>query len=147
MIRYVLSCACGHAFEGWFKSSAAFDRQAKRKLVACPKCGGSTIKKAPMAPRIAGRRKGSETPLPEAVPSERERARRQMIEVMRDLRREIEAKAEYVGDGFAEEARRIHYDEARARGIYGEASREDAQDLIEEGIMVVPLPTLPEEHN
>jgi hypothetical protein len=147
MIKYALTCGCGHAFEGWFKSSAAFDRQARRKLVACPRCGGSDIRKAPMAPRIAGRRKGAETPLPEAVPTERERARRQMVEVMRELKREVEAKAEYVGADFAEEARRIHYDEARARGIYGEASRQDAQELIEEGIMVVPLPILPEEHN
>jgi hypothetical protein len=74
--------------------------------------------------------------------------RQQMLmKMMRELRKQVEQNADYVGDQFAEEARRIHYKEAEQRGIYGEATREDAEALVEEGIEVHPLPVLPEEGN
>jgi hypothetical protein len=70
-----------------------------------------------------------------------------MIEMVREIRRNVEENAEYVGGRFAEEARKIHYEESEHRGIYGEASPDEAEALIEEGIAVHPLPRLPEDGN
>jgi hypothetical protein len=70
-----------------------------------------------------------------------------MIEMLRRLRRHVEETAENVGGRFPEEARKIHYGEAEARGIYGEASPDDVEALLEEGVEIHPLPVLPEERN
>ncbi len=134
MIKYRLVCSAGHEFEGWFQSSAAFDTQAKKKQVSCLACGSSAVTKAVMAPRINA---NSST---EVAPAD-------VAQRMRDLRDKLVANSEYVGPQFAEEARRIHYEEADARGIYGEATLKDALDLHEEGIAVLPLPQMPEDHN
>ena len=156
MIRYRLNCKKGHQFEGWFASSTAFDRQAKRGDVTCPRCGTSKVSKALMAPSIAkgGKPKrraknvsdqpGTETTKPD---TQRVAAHKELASAMRKLRAEIEAKSEYVGTRFPEEARKIHYEESPARGIHGEATAEEAKSLSEEGIEFFPLPTLPEDHN
>ena len=153
MIRYRLKCRRGHEFEGWFSGSAAFDREAKQGRVACPTCGTSKVSKALMAPRIAktGKSKRSaksvEPPRPEPPKPETQRvaAHGELAAAMRKLRAEIEAKSEYVGSRFPEEARKIHYEESR--GIRGEATAEEAKSLSEEGIEFFPLPVLPEDHN
>lgn len=157
MIRYKLECDRRHGFEAWFSNSAAFDKQAKRGLVTCPKCGSDRVTKALMAPSIAkgGRKRKSaekvpEPSLPQPPPAEmthRVAAHGQLAAAMRKLRTEVEAKSEYVGPRFPEEARKIHYEEAPARGIYGEATTEEAQALSEEGIEFFPLPILPEDQN
>ncbi len=154
MIRYRLKCRRGHEFEGWFSGSAAFDREAKQGRVACPTCGTSKVSKALMAPRIAkgGKpkrsAKGVEPPRPEPKPeTQRVAAHGELATAMRKLRAEIEAKSEYVGSRFPEEARKIHYEESPARGIRGEATAEEAKSLSEEGIEFFPLPVLPEDHN
>jgi hypothetical protein len=155
MIRYTLSCARGHRFDGWFKTSASCESQAKRGLVACPTCGTTKVQKAIMAPSVKSpkRREGrakAAAPAPMTMnkqAAERISAQREMAEILRRIRSEVEAKAEYVGDRFAEEARKIHYDETPARGIYGEATVADAQALADEGIEVMPLPMLPEDRN
>jgi hypothetical protein len=134
MIKYSLTCDAGHEFEGWFKSSAAFDVQAKKKQITCAICGSSTVSKAIMAPRIA-----SGSPKAKAQPD--------AIGQLRALREKVVANAEYVGHRFADEARKIHYDEAGHRGIYGEATHQEAKDLVDEGISVFPLPALPEDKN
>jgi hypothetical protein len=146
MIKYRLECGKGHAFEAWFRNSADYDRQAAKGQISCPSCGSSDIAKALMAPRIATKRR-AEPRQPPAAPGDRQRLQGELIRVMQDIRREVEAKAENVGRRFAEEARRIHYEEAPARGIYGEATPVEAQELTEEGIVVVPLPPLPEDAN
>jgi hypothetical protein len=162
MIKYSLECKKGHAFDGWFASSEAFDKQAKRKLVSCTACGSTDVKKALMAPRIAGtrqnkqsadpapksRRKTAVTPSPSPLmATELPEPQKQLLEVMRNLRKEVEANAEYVGSNFAEEARKIHHEEVPARGIYGEATPEEAKALHDEGVAVYPLPLLPEDKN
>ncbi|HLJ63640.1 MAG TPA: DUF1178 family protein [Stellaceae bacterium] len=129
MILFKLKCAARHEFEGWFRDNAAFERQSARHLITCPHCGDQAIEKAPMAPRL-GRAK--EQPSPESV-----------ARALRELRHEIEAKMENVGDRFAEEARRIHYGEAKARGIFGDATDDEARDLADEGIEVARIPWLP----
>jgi hypothetical protein len=142
VIRYSLSCADGHAFEAWFADSAAYEAQKATGIVACPVCGSFDVGKALMAPSVSTARKKDSVRLAANVPE-----RDETVAVLRKLKKHLTENADYVGPRFAEEARRIHYDEAEKRGIYGEASREDARALAEEGIEFHPLPMLPEEHN
>jgi hypothetical protein len=149
MIRYRLICERRHEFDAWFASSGTFDRQAKRKLISCPRCGSEKVEKALMTPRVASSKQSTRSRRPEAPESEPQRvaAHRELADAMRKLRSQIEAKSEYVGPRFPEEARKIHYEETPARGIHGEATREEAQSLREEGIEFFPLPVLPEDQN
>ena len=161
MIKYSLQCNKGHRFDGWFASGDAYDKQAKRKLVTCPVCGSDGVQKSVMAPRIAGtrqnkladapvtkRRRGKpQVAAPELMAAQLPAAQKALLEAMRNLRKEVEANAEYVGPKFADEARKIHHEEAPARGIYGEATPEEAKALHEEGVTVYPLPVLPEDKN
>ena len=155
MIRYRLNCRKGHEFEGWFASGAAFDRQAKQGRLACPTCGSRKIAKALMTPRIAKTAKSKRAPKTREAPAEemskpqmhRVAAHAELAAAMRKVRAEIEAKSDYVGPWFPEEARKIHYEETPARGIYGEATADEAKALSDEGIEFFPLPSLPEDHN
>ena len=155
MIRFSLACDQGHAFESWFPSGASFDAQCKRGLVSCPICGSTGVGKGLMAPAIgtpAGRRErpvdASDSPAapaqPVAILSEREQALRAM---MRAVREHVTKTADYVGPGFAAEARRMHFGEVPHRSIYGEADPGEAKALVEEGIEVHPLPRMPEDRN
>ena len=147
MIRYDLICDKGHQFDGWFRDSAAYDEQAGHGLVACTACGSRKVEKQLMAPGIPAKvNRGNDAPVKMAAGSIDPRAQ-MLMKMMRELRRNVEENAEYVGDKFAEEARKIHYAEAEKRGIYGEATADDATALIEEGIEVHPLPRLPEDGN
>jgi hypothetical protein len=151
MIRYDLLCAAEHAFDGWFRDSAAYETQAGAGEVICPVCGSADVRKAIMAPGIASRTRAPGTHAvpdrpPDTMFAGQDDARAQrLLAAMRELRRHVERNAEYVGERFPEEARQIHYQEAEKRGIYGEASREEAATLLEEGIEVHPLPRLPED--
>lgn len=149
MIRYRLQCEKHHEFEAWFKSSDDYDRQAKSRLVACPQCGSVKVTKALMAPNVStGRaRSQGEVALANAEATAQAEKRREFLRLMRQLRAEIEKNAEFVGRRFAEEARKMHYDEVEKRGIYGEATMEEARELLEEGIEFFPLPRLPEDQN
>lgn len=142
MIKYSLVCRDGHEFEGWFQDGAAYEAQVARAQIACPHCGSNAVDKAIMAPAIAKRaeRDGKAAPETSSPPSEHH-------QILRRIRDEIRAKAEYVGPRFAEEARRIHFDESEPRGIYGEASIEEAQGLAEDGIPFLPVPRLPDDLN
>jgi len=161
MIRYSLVCEHGHAFESWFADSAAYDRQAKRKLVACPHCGSAKVEKAIMAPRLASSKKRKtavEAPAPEAptpgaaaaVPAPVAMISPQEREVrskLKELRDHLIKNADNVGSKFPEEARKMHYGETEHRSIYGVASPEEATELADEGIEFHPLPILPDERN
>ena len=147
MIHYDLICDQGHAFDGWFRDSAAYDAQAERGLVSCSVCGSAKVSKQLMAPGIpvkSNRKSDAATPVVSAPVDPR---LAELMKVMREMRKHVEENAEYVGDKFAEEARKIHYEEADARGIYGQATPDEAKALIEEGIAVHPLPRLPEDGN
>lgn len=139
MIRYALVCGRGHSFEAWFGSSRAYDEQAEAHAVACPECGSTEVSKAPMAPYVPKRR--AEAPRPKRA------ERRKSYAMLRQLREEMTAHSDYVGEAFPEEARKIHFDEAPPRSIHGEATLEEAKALTEEGIPVRPLPPLPEDEN
>lgn len=144
MIVYKLACDKGHSFEAWFKDSATYDRQEKRKMLACAVCGSSRVRKAPMAPRINSSR-GKDVdngPASYANDPEMKRAAALMKELA-ELRRHVEKNADYVGPKFAEEARKMHYGEKERRNIYGEASTKEARELADEGIEFARIPWLP----
>lgn len=164
MIRYALNCDKGHNFESWFQNSAAYDKQRKRALVTCPVCGSAKVEKAMMAPRLAahvGPGDNAElplpalpnpAPLPAPIPPKGAMAmmapgERELRQKLKELRDHITKNASYVGNSFPEEARKIHYGEAERRSIYGEASPDEAKDLLEEGIEFHPLPILPDDQN
>jgi hypothetical protein len=135
MILFKLKCSAEHEFEGWFRDGATYERQAKRGLISCPTCGDTAIEKAPMAPRLARSAAPEQAPPPPSP--------EQLHRMLQRLRRHVETTCDYVGERFAEEARRIHHGEADARGIYGEASDNESQALADEGIEVARLPWVP----
>jgi len=155
MIHYQLRCAQEHEFDGWFKDSAAFERQAKRGLVECPNCGNTSVTRALMAPAVP--RKGNTLPEPipatpaPAQPVQEAKARQvakgripaQVVAMLQRVRAEIEQNCDYVGPEFAEEARKIHRGESDARGIYGETTEAEAEALAEEGIEIASVPWVP----
>jgi hypothetical protein len=129
MIRFTLRCTAKHEFEGWFRNGDAFEAQQKAGEIACPTCGDTRVEKALMAPNI-GR---SHRNVPALSPA-------QMRAALLELRRQVESKCDYVGERFAEEARKIHYGEADPHGIYGEATLDESRELAEEGITVGRIP-------
>ena len=152
MIHYQLRCADDHAFDGWFRDSAAFDAQAGAGMLSCPVCGTGSVSRALMAPAL-GRKRAAPAqvePAPAPPPPPAPAAPvaggglpdglRAMLQKMRA---EVEARCDYVGPGFADEARRIHNGESDARGIYGEATPEEAERLADDGIEVAQIPWVP----
>ncbi|HLS19285.1 MAG TPA: DUF1178 family protein [Paracoccaceae bacterium] len=163
MIRYSLRCAAGHNFESWFRDSAAFDQLAASNSLACAICGNSDVEKAIMAPALTGSERASPA-WEQSEPAAKDKAASAGIpnpdpqgaeqpqllsgtagrveQALTELRRYLAANADYVGRGFADEARRIHLGESDERAIWGEASPDEAKALSEEGIPVAPLPFL-----
>ena len=159
MILYRLACAREHAFESWFRDSAAYDGQRAAGLVTCPVCGSPDVDKALMAPALGrgARRQEAEPAAVEAAPvpaapasqpvalmSEKEQQLRAMI---RAVRAHVEAHSDYVGEDFATLARRMHEGEEEARAIHGEANADEVRALIEDEIEILPLPVLPDDRN
>ena len=146
MIVYDLTCPDGHVFEAWFKDSAAFDRQRRARQVACAVCGSMKIRKAPMGPRVARSVKPiaakADNSASYANDPSVERAQQLQAELAK-LRDHVEKNCDYVGEQFAEEARKIHYGESEARGIYGEATEKQASELTDEGVKIARVPWLP----
>jgi hypothetical protein len=142
LIRYSLSCEKAHEFEGWFSQSAEFDRQKASGFLTCPVCGSGEVSKVLMAPAVATSRQkeGTQALAVSAV-------QKQAMIKLKEAIQEIRASSEDVGERFHEEARRIHYGEAEARGIIGQASPVEVKSLIEEGIEIAPLPVLPDDAN
>jgi hypothetical protein len=159
MIKYALVCDKGHEFESWFADSAAFDKQAKRKLVTCPVCDSAKVEKAIMAPRLAATKKrktqvpaqpapaSADAPVPAAPVAMMSPQEQELRTKLKELREHLTKNADNVGKKFTEEARKMHYGEIEHRSIYGEATPEDAKELSEEGIEFHPLPILPDERN
>jgi len=153
MIVFDLTCDNGHPFEGWFGSSGDFSSQQEQGLLVCPQCGSADIIKAPMAPAVP--RKGnqgtarSQEMQIEEPPQEASRPVANAPlppEVAAALGKLAEAQAKalkdskWVGKEFAEQSRAMHYGERDHEAIHGEASLEDAKDLIDEGVQIAPLP-------
>jgi hypothetical protein len=153
MIHYQLQCGQAHGFDGWFKDSASFEKQAKRGLIECPECGATDVERALMAPALAKRDTSPaqieapspapepQAPAPEKVASVRLPA--QMLAALQRMRAEVEKNCNYVGPDFADQARAMHRGEVEAKGIYGETTEEQAESLAEEGINVAKIPWVP----
>ena len=149
MISYNLVCSDGHEFEGWFKNSAAYDEQANAGALTCPICGDARVTKAIMAPAVKtsvtkakGRAVVDVKTKPVPAPD-----RQKVHQFVAGFRKFVEENAEYVGNRFPEEARKIHYGETEERHIYGESTLAEAKELIEEGIDVAPMPPDPNDLN
>ena len=158
MIHYQLQCGAAHDFDGWFRDSAAYEDQARRGLLECPACGTRDVTRALMAPALG--RKGNAapaeatapppTPVPQPAPAAAggqmtvagEQLPAQLRAALQRMRGEVERNCDYVGPGFAAEARRIHNGEAAARGIYGEATPAEAEALADDGVAVSRIPWL-----
>lgn len=173
MIKFALGCEKDHEFDGWFPSNDEFARLRDKGLVDCPVCGSTKIQKLLMAPSVKTTKgktpvvvpmsEGS-TPPPAAasnippaggqimatkpnLPEMPAEIQKEVAQQIREIRKKIVENAENVGEKFSEEARKMHYGEKEQRGIYGTSSLEEAAELIEEGIEIVPLPALPEDKN
>jgi len=156
MIRYQLLCEHNHEFEAWFRDSAAYDEQAQQGEVQCPFCGNDNVRKAVMAPAIATSRKEEVENENQQVAIEAaekaaddlragtdpQEAAQMFMDVVAGLQKHVEDTCDYVGTDFADEARAIHYGDAEERGIYGEATAEQTEELRDEGIEVLSLPKL-----
>jgi hypothetical protein len=137
MIRYALVCEHEHDFEGWFGSSADYDDQYVRGLLECPVCGSKAVRKAIMAPSVAGTK--AQRGAPDPSPQQRE----MMMQAAQAVRQHVEDTFDYVGDTFAREARAIHEGRSEERPIYGEATPPEVRQLLEDGVSVAPLPPKP----
>ena len=131
MIVFNLSCtSCSASFEGWFDSSKDYENQKRKKIINCPSCNSSSIKKSLMAPNISSKtNKKNQTKIKKA-----------MINNINKYKKIVEKNFEYVGDNLIEEAKKIKYGETKERSIYGEATIDQAKELIEEDINFSPLP-------
>lgn len=155
MIHYQLHCGQGHEFDGWFKDSAAFDRQSGLGLVECPVCGDVRVTRALMAPAVSTRAAAAGDPVPAKVPAPDPqpvpiptgavagRLPDHLRVMLQRLRSEVERNCDYVGPQFAEEARKMHRGESDRRGIYGETTPDEAESLSDEGIEVSRIPWVP----
>lgn len=132
-----LQCSHAHGFEGWFASEDDFQGQLARGLVECPLCGDAQVTKMPSAPRLNLGAAEPQAPAKQEVVSA---PNAQLQAAWLQMVRQVMANTEDVGERFAEEARKIHYGESEERGIRGQATREETEALLEEGIGVLPLP-------
>jgi hypothetical protein len=141
VIQYSLICGKDHKFDAWFRSAKAYDEQHQRGIVTCPICNSDDVQKAIMAPAVS-RANSDKVALSIGHPEHM-----QLLAAMKALREKVISEADYVGDKFAEEARKIHFKDVEAHGIYGEATRDEVAGLIEDGVDFMPLPNLPDEQN
>ena len=161
MILFDIKCSEGHIFEAWFQNNDAYEKQAENNLIECPICGCTQVSKSLMAPNIAPKAASDKVGLDDVAigsdhqkvmvsahspednhvsPEDVKRALDHMHETMSKFRKQVEKSCEYVGSNFAEEARKIHYGDSDKRGIYGETTIRETEELIEEGIDILPVP-------
>ena len=147
MIVYDLHCKAGHRFEGWFGSAKDFESQKKRGLLNCPTCGGTGIERLLSAPRL---NMGAQEPKkPQQAPAQKtpEMEGKDPFAVAQMLYSrmldEILTKSEDVGSNFPDEARKIYYNESPGRAIRGQATQEEHDALVDEGIPVARFPIPP----
>lgn len=164
MILFELQCERGDRFEAWFRGNDDYDALAAAGRIECPFCGSAKVAKALMAPAVPARTRnavipaspGPHSPAPAPAAGAAATAAQPVaggpdlagaFELMQKIAREVRAKSDYVGPRFADEARKIHFEEAPPRSIYGEASAAEMKELAEDGVGFHPLPPLPEDHN
>ena len=142
MIKFDLICENEHIFEASFDDSSSFEKQKKKKLIECPLCSSSNISKSVMAPNISNKSSSSIK-----INREKNKLFSNYNKQINKIKSEIEKNFTYVGKKFPEEARKIHYGEAKDKSIYGEATEKESQELVDEGISLVRLPFSKKEKN
>ena len=145
MIVFDLLCSEGHPFEGWFASADEFASQKSRRLLQCPNCGSSEVKRVPSPARLnLGAPAPQPTTSPDKTPDMEGKDPFAIAQMLYSrMLDELLTKTEDVGKAFPEEARRIYYQEAPARAIRGQATPEEHDELVDEGIPVARLPVPP----
>ncbi|MGB1473456.1 MAG: DUF1178 family protein, partial [Candidatus Puniceispirillaceae bacterium] len=170
MKKFALKCENSHEFEGWFASADAVVEQASKGLIDCPYCGSLEVKKQLSAPNLSTPKTKAriaqkavqtapdtkiEDKKPVSAPSAVMPAGNSagaaayhtaLRMAVQQLRKTVESQFTNVGDKFAEEARKIHNGEAEENNIYGTCTRQETEELLEEGVEIMPLPDLPPEH-
>lgn len=160
MIIYDLMCGNAHRFEGWFRSGEEFQRQCAEAQLNCPHCGSAEVRRLPSAVAIGSAAGAEPPPLPRRQSAEQGAAgnapsspaatplpgKTELALLYRQLVRTMHRMSEDVGPAFAEEARRMHHHETPERAIRGQATADECEALLDEGIAILPLPALPEEH-
>ena len=130
MISFNLKCLdCEAEFEGWFENSSAYSKQRKKKLITCPSCDSHKVEKGLMAPNLSKKSN-----------SKNNKRKKTLASNISKLKKMVEQNFDYVGDKFTEEAKKIKYGETKKRSIYGEATLDQTNELIEEDIDILPLP-------
>jgi len=161
MIVFDLKCEGSHVFEAWFKSSDAYEQQVTEGQIECPFCRSTNVGKSLMSPNIPSKSKQQTKNIPEFilpdnlvvasanVPETMEtsaedvkRALQHMHETMKKYRNHVKKECDYVGENFADEARSIHEGRSESRAIYGEATLEETEDLLNDGVDILPVPGL-----
>mgnify|MGYP001385839640 CR=1 FL=1 len=147
MIVFDLNCCNGHEFEGWFSSTEDYNMQLKKKQVRCPICSSHKVEKSLMAPNIQSKKNTNKSILGKKKNLDKEKKldQKDILIQLRKLQKYIEKNSDDVGKRFAEEARKMYYEESDARAIRGEATQEEAEELNEEGIPFARIPSLPRE--
>ena len=138
MIKYNLICKCGKIFESWFSNSSEYDSLSKKKLINCIYCDSTSVKKSVMSPNLS--EKSNKT-------SKQNKLEKSVKKQLLDFRKYIEKNCKNVGDNFTQEARSIHYDKKTSKGIYGKATLEETNELLEEGIEVATIPWVDKSEN
>ena len=139
MIVFDLCCSEGHRFEGWFGSSDDYSSQQERGLVTCPACGSSQVDKAPMAPAVPAKGNARAEQSTQMARGEMPAEVKQALKALAEAQAKALEKSTWVGADFVEKARSMHYGEADEAPIHGQASKEEAEEMLAEGIAVAPL--------
>ena len=138
MIKYHLTCECGRKFESWFSSSLEYDALRKKKFINCIYCNSTSIEKSIMSPNL---------PTKSNKIIKKNNLERKVVKQLSEFKKYIEKNCKNVGDNFTQEARSIHYDKKKSKGIYGKASPEETNELLEEGIEVATIPWIDKSEN
>ena len=138
MIKYNLTCECKKSFESWFSGSAEYESLRRKKLISCIFCGSHLVKKSIMAPNLSSKSNKI---------SKKSKLEKKATKQLLDFRKYVEKNFKNVGDNFTQEARHIHYDKKTSKGIYGRATPEETDELLEEGIEVTTIPWVDKSEN
>ena len=131
MIKYNLLCECGKSFESWFSTSREFDSLNKKSFINCIYCNSTSITKSVMSPNLTAKSNKI---------SKNNMIEKKITKKLANFRKYIEVNCVDVGENFTQEARSIHYDKKKSKGIYGKATSEETAELLEEGIEVSTIP-------
>ena len=131
MIKYNLICKCNCTFDSWFASSDEFGRLMKKKLITCIECNSNNVNKSIMAPNVSNSKK---------IDNINYKFQKNIKKKIIEYQKFIKKNCKYVGEDFAYEARSIHYDKKTSKGIYGKATQDETNELLEEGIEIATIP-------